>query len=93
MDTRNFKTSDEEILRVLVEHPHPALKSSEIKDALTESVSRQAVNYRLNGLRERGLVDSKQFGSSARGWWITDDGRKLLWADDQSDADAPSGTQ
>jgi len=89
MASRNFKTSDKEVLRVLVEHPHPALKASEIRDALEQSVSRQAVNYRLNSLREQGFVDSKQFGASARGWWVTDEGRKMLWAetDDQSDED------
>lgn len=93
MASRNFKTSDKEILRVLVEHPDPALTSSEIKDALEESVSRQAVNYRLNGLRDRGLVATKPFGASARGWWITDKGRELVWEGNQSDADAASGTQ
>jgi repressor of nif and glnA expression len=91
--SRNFKTSDEEILSVLVEHPNPALTSSEIKEALAESVSRQGVNYRLNSLQDRGLVASKAFGASARGWWITDEGREMVWADGQSDADASSETQ
>lgn len=79
MNTRNFKTSDREVLQTLVDHPHPALKSSEIQEMLDSDVSTNAVNYRLNKLKKRGAVDSKSFGSSAKGWWITDEGRKLLW--------------
>lgn len=93
MSTRNFKTSEREILQALSDHPDPALKSAEIQNMLKEDVSTNAVNYRLEQLSKKGAVESKMFGSSAKGWWITETGKKLLWKlnQSQSNSDSDSG--
>lgn len=61
------KVSDQDVLKVFDAAEAPFLTAGEIADTLP--ITRSAVNYRLNKMREKGLVDRKETGSRAVGWW------------------------
>ncbi|WP_394337725.1 MarR family transcriptional regulator [Halobellus sp. Atlit-38R] len=51
----------------------PVVTAPELADAV--GVTQQAAHKKLQGLKERGLVRSKEAGSSAVVWWVTEAGR------------------
>ncbi|WP_092664187.1 winged helix-turn-helix domain-containing protein [Halorientalis persicus] len=66
---RTPKVSDEEIMNHIREVNDPFVTAKEVAEAV--SLSRQAVNNRLNNLHDRNLVDKKSTGSGV-GWWVTE---------------------
>ncbi|QIO25283.1 winged helix-turn-helix domain-containing protein [Haloarcula sp. JP-L23] len=60
----------EEILNQFEEADAPFLTATEIADEL--DVQRQAIHYRLQKLLEKGVVERKEAGSRAVGWWIAE---------------------
>lgn len=65
----SHKITEQDILKVFDTAEDPFLTSSEVAEQLP--VSRQAVNYRLDQMRERDLVDKKKTGARSVGWWAT----------------------
>jgi len=65
----SHKITEQDILKVFDTANEPFLTSSEIAGQLP--VSRQAVNYRLDQMLEKGLVDRKKTGARSVGWWAT----------------------
>jgi predicted transcriptional regulator len=65
--SRDKKTSEQDILKVFDATDEAFLTASEIAEELP--VSRQAVNYRLKQMHEKGLVERKKAGAHAVGWW------------------------
>lgn len=61
------KISEQDILKVFDNADEPFLTASEIAAELP--VSRQAINYRLEQMREKDLVGKKKTGARAVGWW------------------------
>lgn len=61
------KISERDILKVFDRTDDPFLTASEIAEELP--VSRQAVNYRLQQMREKDLVGKKKTGARSVGWW------------------------
>lgn len=59
--------SEQDILKVFDAADEPFLTAGEIAQRLP--VSRQAVNYRLSQMADRGLVGRKDVGARAVGWW------------------------
>ena len=59
--------SEQEILKLFDAADEPFLTAGEVAEQLP--ISPQAVNHRLNEMREEGLVGKKQVGASAVGWW------------------------
>ena len=50
--------------------------STAVELAEDVGVTQQAAHSKLSNLEDRGLVRSKEVGSRARVWWITDEGRR-----------------
>jgi DNA-binding transcriptional ArsR family regulator len=69
------KVTDDEIIRQIMLIPFPVATAGELTDRLP--ITRDAVNKRLRRMEERGLVRSKQVGSSAKVWVETDAGQQL----------------
>jgi len=69
MAGRTPKVSDEEIINCIREADEPFVTAKEIAGAV--SLSRQAVNQRLNDLHSSGVVDKKSTGSGV-GWWVAE---------------------
>lgn len=69
------KVTDAEIIRQIMLIPFPVATAGELTDRLP--ITRDAVNKRLNRMEERGLVKSKQAGSSAKVWAETEKGHAL----------------
>lgn len=69
--------SDERILRLVVLYPAPAVKVGDLVDPL--GITEQAVNKRLKGLVDDGLLDTRKVGARARVYWPTEEGRRLAW--------------
>lgn len=65
------KVTDRDILELFDSVDGPVLTATEIADLLP--LTRQAINYRLKRLHERGLVGRKQVGARAVVWWRTTD--------------------
>lgn len=63
------KFTENDILKIFDDADAPFMTAAELADEL--SVSRSAVNYRLQDMREQGLVGRKKTGSRAVGWWAT----------------------
>ena len=63
------EVSDNDVLKVFDAADAPFLTAGEIADALP--LSQSGANYRLNKMRERGLVDRKETGARSVGWWAT----------------------
>lgn len=74
------KVTELDILKVFDAADEPFLTASEIAERLP--VSRQAVNYRLNGMHDEGLLGKKKVGARAVGWWAE-------VAPEPADSDAP----
>jgi len=68
-----LKESDKKYLRVAILHPEPAFTAVELADSV--DVTQQAAHSKLTNLEDRGLVRSKEVGSRARVWWVTQDGK------------------
>lgn len=68
-DDGRTKITDQDVLKVFDNADEPVLTASEIAEALP--VTRQAVNYRLKQMQEKGLVDRKESGARAVVWWAT----------------------
>lgn len=66
-NSQRGKISEQDILKVFDTANEPFMTSSEIADELP--VSRQAVNYRLDSMHEKGLVGKKKTGARSVGWW------------------------
>lgn len=63
------KVSEQDILEVFDLSADPFLTATEIAGELP--ISRQAVYHRLEGMREKGLVNRKKTGARSAGWWST----------------------
>jgi predicted transcriptional regulator len=68
-DDGRVKITDQDVLKVFDATDDPVLTAGEIAEALP--VTRQAVNYRLQQMLEKGLVDRKKSGARAVVWWAT----------------------
>ena len=66
-NSQRGKISEQDILKVFDAADEPFMTASEIADELP--VSRQAVNYRLDTMLEKGLVGKKKTGARSVGWW------------------------
>jgi len=67
--------SDEELLREIRLLPDPVITATELVDSV--KMTRQGVNNRLTELVESGHLRSKQVGSRAVVYWLTETGRKV----------------
>lgn len=76
MAGRPPKVSDKDILRRFVDEEDPVLTAAEV--AAPFDVQSQTIYKRLEDLADRGLVEFKKPGQSAKVYWITDDGRDFL---------------
>lgn len=63
--------SKEEILELFRESDEPFLTAPEIAEEFDSD--RQSINYRLKKLHSRKLVERKEAGSRAVGWWLSED--------------------
>ena len=61
------KVTEQDILKVFDATEDAFLTSSEIAEEV--GITRQAVNYRLEKMREKELVEKKKAGARAAGWW------------------------
>lgn len=73
--------TDEEVLRVLEEMDPPALPERPLAERIDMSAA--GLNYRLETLRDRGLVDD-YLTDNAHLWWITVDGKQFLEDEDEA---------
>lgn len=78
------KISEQDILKAFDVTDDPFLTATEIADQLP--VSRQAVNYRLEKMFEKGKVDKKKTGARSVGWWSTVAPRLSDEAKEQADS-------
>ena len=76
MAGRKPTVSNEAILREFLLSSDPVQTTSELVEPL--DMTRQGVHSRLQSLQEEGYLDSKEAGSKARVWWITDRGRAYV---------------
>ena len=76
MAGRKRTVTDLTILCEFLLSSDPVQTSSELVDPL--DMTRQGVHSRLQSLEELGYLDSKEAGSKARVWWITDAGRSYV---------------
>lgn len=67
MSQQDEQITEQDILKVFDASPDPFLTAPEIAAELP--VTRQAVNYRLDRMREKGLVEKKTTGARSVGWW------------------------
>jgi len=68
--------SDTELLREVYLSPDAIVTTGELADRT--GYSRQAVNYRFQNLIEEGLLTSRDVGSRATVYWLTDAGERRL---------------
>jgi predicted transcriptional regulator len=61
--------SEQGILKLFDRADAPFLTAPEIAEKF--DVTRQAVNYRLRQMKEKGLVSHKKTGARSVGWWAT----------------------
>lgn len=59
---------DESILNFVQDHEDPCVTAGEI--AAEFGVTNEAVNYRLNQLKQEGKVQDKKVGASAKIWYL-----------------------
>ena len=74
------KVSDTEFMREMVLTETPVVTASEMADKL--GMSRQNANYRLKSLEKQGYVGRKEVGSRAVVYWVTDEGKEVLFKSD-----------
>lgn len=70
------KVTEQDILIVFDGCEDAFMTAGEIADRL--DVTRQAVNYRLKQMHEKGLVERKKAGAAAVGWWVVEEEREPL---------------
>ena len=75
MAGRPKDVSDSEILQEIALAHGPVVTAPELADRVEMTGS--AVNKRLDGLVEQGLVNEKQVGARAVVYWLTDEGKEL----------------
>lgn len=76
MPGRQPTIPDHEVLHLFAVSEAPVLTPGEVISEL--DMTRQGAYARFKSLEEDGLLDSKSVGSSARVWWLTDDGRAIV---------------
>jgi len=69
-----LKESDKRYLRAAITQPDPVFTAVELADEV--GVTQQAAHSKLGNLEDRDLVRSKEVGSRARVWWVTDEGKR-----------------
>jgi len=60
--------SYENIVKFARDHDDPCVTAGEIAEAF--DVSNEAANYRLRRLKERGELEDKSVGASAKVWYV-----------------------
>ena len=73
---RTPKVEDQEILREIALFKHPVITAADLAEKLDYSTD--GVRNRLNTLKEKGYVNSRDVGARAEVWWLTDEGRSQL---------------
>jgi hypothetical protein len=61
------KVTEQDILKVFDGTDEPFMTAKEMADELP--ISREAVHYRLEQMREKNLVGKKKTGARSVGWW------------------------
>jgi repressor of nif and glnA expression len=86
--------SEQEILKVFDYEDDPVLTASEVAaglDRFGTEMTAEGVRQRLASMHERGLLDRKELGARAVGWWATVapelDAETAARVDSRSDAD------
>jgi len=67
------RENDLKYLEAMLLHADPVVSAPELADEV--SVTQQAAHKKLQNLEQRDLVRSKQVGSAAVVWWVTEAGR------------------
>ena len=62
--------TDDEIITVFRETDDPILTAGDVAEAV--GVTRQAINFRLHRLNTQGRLETREVGSRARVWWLSD---------------------
>lgn len=75
-DTGRFTStvSDQDVLKVFDYEDDPVLTAREVADGLRRfgiEITSEGVRQRLERMQTDGLVERKQFGARAVGWWAT----------------------
>lgn len=75
-DTGRFTetVSDQDVLKVFDYYDDPVLTVQEVADGLRQfgkQMTNEGVQNRLGRMHDEGLVERKQFGARAVGWWAT----------------------
>ena len=65
---RKRRVSDEEILQVFRDSEDPVLVASEVAEQV--EIGRRAVNYRLENLESKGILQAKRVGGRSTVWWL-----------------------
>ncbi|NKE38058.1 MarR family transcriptional regulator [Natronococcus sp. JC468] len=84
------KVTEQDILKAFDYSDDPFLTTTELAEQLP--VSRQAVSYRLEQMRKKGLVDKKKTGARAAGWWAMLGPRLSDKAEERANAADPDST-
>jgi GTP-sensing pleiotropic transcriptional regulator CodY len=62
--------TDDEIISVFHEAEDPILTAGDVAEAV--GVTRQSINSRLHRLNSEGRLETREVGSRARVWWLSD---------------------
>jgi GTP-sensing pleiotropic transcriptional regulator CodY len=62
--------TDDEIISVFHEAEGPILTAGDVAEAV--GVTRQSINSRLHRLNSEGRLETREVGSRARVWWLSD---------------------
>jgi len=65
---RKRRVSDEEILQVFRDSEDPVLVASEVAEQV--EIGRRAVNYRLENLESKRILQAKRVGGRSTVWWL-----------------------
>lgn len=66
--------TEQDILKVFDYHDDPVLSAGEVAEGLRrfdEELTPEGVRQRLEAMHDAGLVERKEFGARAVGWWAT----------------------
>lgn len=80
MAGRKPTVSDEQILREVALSPDPIVTAPELAERV--DMTRQGVNHRLDQLVEEEYLESRDVGSRAVVYWLTDKGRERAASQD-----------
>lgn len=64
------------VVKAIALHPEPVVVARDIHEAI--GLTPDGARERLKALEQEGVVKSKQAGSSALVFWLTDEGRSML---------------